>query len=418
MTAHQTVTLADAAAEPIHDAHSHVAYRALTPSTIGDVGLELEFHLVDVNQAARRVGWPQLTELLNAVPPLPGGSRVSVEPGGQLELSTPPYPGVVAAIDALRRDQRVVSEVVGQAGLGLACIGSDLARPVYRISPVSRYVAMERHLDAMGYGRWGRAMMASTAALQVNVNAGAVAGWARRLERIHRLGPVLVALSACSPMIGGHLSGWQSMRQQAWAGMDPARCGPLPSSTDPAQAWAGYALSAPVMLLRNPGNGEAAPVTERVSFARWIADPARFGRAPTSADLDYHLTTLFPPVRPRGYLEIRYLDAVPNPWWPALAALTVTLLDDDIAADQVASLGLPFADAWTRAARNGLHDSAIFAAAQSCAEIAARRCPAELRPDVEAYTDLVASRRTPGDLIRGRIAQTGPLAVLEEQAHA
>ena len=72
------------------------------------------------------------------------------------------------------------------------------------------------------------------------------------------------------------------------------------------------------------------------------------------ADLDYHLTTLFPPVRPRGYLELRCLDALPDRWWPALAALTVTLADDPVAADAAAELCAPVADSWETAARHGL----------------------------------------------------------------
>ena len=69
------------------------------------------------------------------------------------------------------------------------------------------------------------------------------------------------------------------------------------------------------------------------------------------ADLDYHLTTLFPPVRPRGYVEIRCLDALPDRWWPALAALVATLVDDPVAADEAAELCAPVADAWQTAAR-------------------------------------------------------------------
>jgi glutamate--cysteine ligase len=418
MTAQGTSSRELSAADFADEARAHLVSAALAPSTVGQVGLELEFHLVDLRSPARRLAWDELGELIGSVPPLPEGSTVTIEPGGQLELSTPPRAGVAAAISALQRDRRVLVDAVAQHGLGLAAIGSDLGRPVRRLSPVARYVAMERHFDAMGCGASGRAMMSATAALQVNLNAGPRERWGARFAHIHRLGPVLVALSACSPLLAGRASGWRSMRQQAWTGIDQARCRPLAGSAHPADAWADYALAAPVMLVRNPNNGGVEPVTQRVRFAEWAAGGVAFGRPPGLDDLDYHLSTLFPPVRPRGYLEIRCLDAVPNRWWPALAALTVTLIDDEVAADEAAELCEPTAGAWLRAARDGLTDPSLLKAAWGCADIAASRCPPELRPEVEAYAELVARGRTPGDHLRERANASSPLAVMEEEAHA
>ena len=143
------------------------------------------------------------------------------------------------------------------------------------------------------------------------------------------------------------------MRQGTWQGIDHGRSDPVPLG-EPTAAWATYALNAPVMLVRD-GDG-LLPVTERIPFAQWLRGGAPFGRRPTMADLDYHLTTLFPPVRPRGYLELRCLDAMPDRWWPALAAITVTLLDDPVAADAAAELCAPVADSWETAARHGCDD--------------------------------------------------------------
>ena len=295
---------------------------------------------------------------------MPCGSRVTVEPGGQFELSTSPASDVASAIAALRRDRQVLAGAAGAAGLGLVSIGADPARPVRRLNPASRYVAMERHFDSMGCGDAGRAMMSATAALQVNVDAGPREGWPTRMRRIHALGPVLVALSACSPLLAGHASGWRSMRQQVWGEIDQARCGPLRGGDQPAQAWASYALAAPVMLVRDPVSMTAEPVTEGVTFADWVTGARSLTRAPTFSDLDYHLSTLFPPVRPRGFVEIRCLDAVPNRWWPALAALTVTLLDDEVAADLAEEACEPVADQWAAAARDALSDRSLGLAAR------------------------------------------------------
>jgi len=417
MTADYALVVADRPLASIAAAREHAAKAALARSQVGAVGLELELHLVDRARPSRRISWPEIGALLSSVPPLPGGSAVTVEPGGQLELSTPPRPNVVAAIAALQRDHRLLNGVVRAAGYGLASIGADPARVTRRVNPSSRYVAMERHFDALAYGGPGRAMMSATAALQINLNAGPEDGWAERVRHVHRIGPVLVALSACSPLVAGRSSGWRSMRQEIWGRLDQARCRPL-HAADPAEGWARYALAAPVMLLRDPATGATTPVTDRIPFADWVSGQARLGHAPTADDLDYHLSTLFPPVRLRGYLEIRYLDAVPYRWWPALAALVVTLVDDDVAADRAAELCSGLDDSWTTAARNGLGHQALLAAARGCADVAAERCPAALRSDVEAYAELVRAGRTPGDELRERARVHGPFRVLQEVTDA
>ncbi len=419
MTAHRVAGVADRAIRSVSAARGYVASQALTPSPVGRVGLELEFHLVDLRRPGQRVSWPDLCARLAVVPAMPAGSGVTVEPGGQLELSTPPLADLVSAVAGLRRDRRALADELSDAQLGLACLGADPARPAQRLSPLSRYAAMERHFDAGGFGDAGRGMMCATAALQINLDAGPRSGWSARVSGIHRLGPVLVALSGCSPLLAGRQSGWRSMRQQVWGEIDQARCGPLLEGAHPEEEWASYALSAPVMMVRDPVSAESVPVLERVPFAVW-ASGARLlaGRAATLDDLDYHLTTLFPPVRPRGFLEIRCLDAVPDRWWPALVALTVTLIDDEVAADQAAEACEPAAGWWTAEAGHGLADPVLARAAGRCAEIAAARCPPELRPEVQAYAEMVTRRRTPGDDIGERVAQRGPLAVLEEEARA
>jgi glutamate--cysteine ligase len=418
MAAQHFPVMAEPAIGSVDAAHAHVVSRALSPSSAGRVGLELEFHLVDLERPERQVRWAELTELRSSLPVMPGGSRVTFEPGGQLELSTPPAADVALAIAVLRRDRQALAGAATTAGLGLASIGADPARPVRRLNPAPRYAAMERHFDAVGCGVPGRAMMSATAALQVNVDAGHREGWATRMRRLHSLGPLLVAMSACSPLLAGRASGWVSMRQQVWGEIDRTRCGPLTGGAQPAEAWASYALAAPVMLVRDSVTATAVPVTRRVSFSDWVAGTSLLSRPPTFEDLDYHLSTLFPPVRPRGFLEIRCLDAVPDRWWPALAALTVTLLDDDVAADLAEEACEPVAGRWTAAARDGLRDRSLAIAARRCTEIAAGLCPVELRPEVEAYAEMVSRRRTPGDDLRELSALRGPLAILEEEAHA
>jgi glutamate--cysteine ligase len=290
--------------------------------------------------------------------------------------------------------------VLAAAGLGLAPLGTDPLRPPARVHPGARYAAMGEHFTAAGCADAGLAMMTATASLQVNLEAGPAARWPDRVALAHQLGPVLIAVSACSPLLAGRATGWRSSRQQIWGDLDQARCGPLLGGRDPAGEWAAYALSAPVMLVLDPLTGAAEPVRARASFADWITGEADLGgRRPTAQDLDYHLTTLFPPVRLRGFLEIRYLDAAPEPWWPALAAVTATLLDDPHAADLAADASAPVAGAWDTAARLGLADPALRAAATACLAAALPAVPAVLRPEVEALAGLVERGRSPGDLL-------------------
>jgi glutamate--cysteine ligase len=395
----------------LDEAVDAVTAAALRPGPVGRVGLELEGHLVDLAGPGRRVTWPRIRAVLDALGPLPGGSRVTLEPGGQVELSGPPLAGVAAAVAALRADRAVLADALARDGLGLALLGTDPLRPPTRVHPGARYAAMEEHFTAAGCHEAGLAMMTSTASLQVNLDAGPAEGWSSRVRLAHQLGPVLIAVSACSPLLSGRPTGWRSTRQRIWGDLDQARCGPLLGGADPAGEWAAYALSAPVMLVRDDDGG-ATPVRSGAAFADWLTGEADLGRRPTRADLDYHLTTLFPPVRPRGFLEIRYHDAAPEPWWPALAAVAATLLDDPVAADRAAEAGEPVAGAWTRAARDGLADPALRRAATGCLTAAVDAVPEALRPEVTALAELVAAGRSPGDAVLTAARRGGPYAAL------
>lgn len=401
----------------VETARQHVVSRALRAGPVGRVGLELEFHLVDLRRPGTRVPWQRVVAALDALPGLPAGSAVSVEPGGQVELSTPPCTGVVAAVQALRADEAALRTALTVHRLGTACLGTDPARAPGRVNPAPRYAAMEEHFAALGTRPAGLAMMCSTGALQVNVEAGPQGQWPARVRLAHRLGPVLTAISACSPMLASRRSGWHSMRAQVWAGLDRTRCGPPPDEGDPAAEWGRYALDAAVMLVRDPGSDRTEPVRDRLPFRAWAAGEVRLGsRLPDPADVDYHLSTLFPPVRLRGFLELRYLDAVPSRWWPALATVATVLLDDPLAAAAAAEACEPVADSWLSAGRCGLHDPALARAARQCLEAAAAASPPELKSDVESYAELVAAGRTPGDHLLDRISQVGPLRALEEEA--
>lgn len=388
-------------------AGEYVADSCLVDGPLGRVGLELEAHCYDPADPFRRPGWDEITDVLDWVSPLPGGSAVSVEPGGAVELSGPPCDGVVAAIDAMNRDQAVLRPAFADAGLGLVFLGADPLRPTKRINPGPRYRAMEQFFAASDSGAAGAAMMTATASIQVNVDAGPQADWTSRVRLAHALGPTMIAIAANSPMLGGEFSGWRSTRQRVWGQMDAARCGPIlgASGDEPATDWARYALKAPVMLVHNP---DAVAVTHYVPFADWADGTVLLGdRRPTTADLDYHLTTLFPPVRPRQWLEIRYLDSVPDTFWPALAFMVVTLLDDPAAAELAAEAVEPVATAWDTAARVGLEDRRLYAAANRCVTVAAERAPTRIADAMQVLIANVEQGRCCGDDFADRVVESG-----------
>lgn len=391
-------------------AAQYIAEGCLADGPLGRVGVEMEAHCFDPANPSRRPGWDEIADVLQWLSPLRGGSVISVEPGGAVELSGPPGDGAVAAIEAMTRDQAVLRSAFADAGLGLVFLGTDPLRPPERVNPGARYRAMEQFFTASRSGAAGAAMMTSTASIQVNLDAGPRAGWAGRVRLAHALGPTMIAMAANSPMLGGQFSGWQSTRQRVWGQLDSARCGPIlgGNADDPSTDWARYALKAPVMLVHNPDAPAADAVTHYVPFADWVDGRVLLGdRHPTTADLDYHLTTLFPPVRPRQWLEIRYLDSVPAGVWPALLFTLVTLLDDPGAADLAAEAVAPVATAWDVAARIGLGDRRLYTAANQCLAIAAQRVPAELSEAMGRLMRNVELRRCPADDFADRVVEDG-----------
>jgi glutamate--cysteine ligase len=402
----------------LDDAAQCIYAAALAESEIGAVGLEVETHLVDLRAPAGLVPWTRLLPALDAGRRQLRRSSITIEPGGQVELSGVPEPDVRAAIDAMRYDEQRLRLVLAEHDLGLAHLGADPVRKPHRVNPRPRYRAMERHFITTGRGAAGATMMCATAALQVNLQAGPRAGWADRIALAHQLGPTLVAIAACSRWLAGVDTGWASARQRAWAGLDPRTSGPLSLSGDPAADWVRHALAAPVLFV-STGGEDVVAVARPVPFSAWASGRVRLAdRLPTHTDLATHLTTLFPPVRPRGYLELRFLDVSAPRWWPAIAAVTTTLLDDPVAADAAAEATEETAGRWHDAARLGLRDKAIAESARRCLAVAVERVAPELRLSVEDLAELVASGRCPGDIAAERIAEVGALAHLEEVAHA
>ena len=368
------------------------------------VGLELEWHTIAAGHPDERLDLAALRAAATGGGALPAGGRVSFEPGGQLELDTVPHPGLDAACTAAVADAAELSRRLADVGVGLVAVGLDAARPPRRVLHSDRYDAMEAAFDAKG--PHGRRMMCNTAALQVNVDLGP-GDPARRWRRVHALGPTLVACFANSPFGagpgGGRPSGWVANRLATWWSIDPSRTTAPDAGGDPVDAWARYVLAANVLLIR--GRTAGAPATAVRSpfpFARWLEQGHELGW-PTADDLAYHLTTLFPPVRPRGWLELRMLDALGPETWPVAVAVVVALLLDPAAGEAADRATRPVTDHWTEAARFGLRHAGLARAATECFAAAQDALPrlgasAGLVDSVADHADrFVARRRCPAD---------------------
>lgn len=385
----------------------------------GSAGVELEWLVLDRTQTRRPVPPERLDAALASLPVtdgrLPSGTLLTREPGGQLELSTACAPGPLACVTTAADDLAMVRRAFDEQGLDLSGYGLDPFRDPPRVLDLPRYAAMESYLDRIG--PWGRMMMRATAAVQLNLDAGTengdIDGYRARWQLAHRLGPVLVAAFANSPLWHGKPTGWRSTRQAVWEHLDPSRTRPphdLPADADPRDDWARFALDAGLLCLRRPESADwTAPPGH--SFASWLRGGIT-ERPATQADLDYHLSTLFPPVRARGWLELRMIDAQPGDGWIVPALLTNVLLDDRTAAEAAwaateplcpASSPFPSRSVWSRAARLGPSAPEFAKAALACIDIAdaalARAgVPTVLRDKVAAFAERYPARgRCPAD---------------------
>lgn len=388
----------------------------------GAIGIELELIPRSAAGGPPPAGDTTLARLAREVR---GAGRVSFEPGGQLEYSTPALPSV-AAVDGMLRGS-VEPLIQAARGAGIALDARGLA-PRFGPEEVGlrragpRYVEMDRYFDRIG--PWGAWMMRCTASLQVNLDVGPPDVAPVRWRVANLLGPLLVAAFANAsadlpdgtPVVSG--------RAWIWSRVDPGRTGAVgggSGAVSPGDAYLDFALGAPVMF-----DAETRPVVlpdGRIPrFGEWWA--GRQAR-PNVEDWRAHLGTLFPDVRPRGWLEIRPVD-VPQPaWWSVPGAFLASLLYDRRALLEAEALledlhAAP--DLAARAARRGLGDAGLRTAAATAfdlAEGAMARLPdgffGDARRTTAAFRErFVEAGRTQADEAR----ETGEVARLRALAPA
>ncbi|MFJ8546614.1 ergothioneine biosynthesis glutamate--cysteine ligase EgtA [Streptomyces sp. NPDC093586] len=313
------------------------------------LGVEVEWLVHDTQAPHLPVAPERLRTVYATLRTLPLTSALTVEPGGQLELSSAPATSLTECVRTVSEDLGAVRAVLREAGLVLVGLGHDPWHEPRRFLREPRYDALEACLDRNGPA--GRFMMCTSASVQVSLDAGhdepGPQGHARRWWLAHHLGAVLMAAFANSPLSGGRSTGWRSTRQLRWTQIGIGRAGGPLLTSDPRSAWTQHVLDAPVMCVRRDHGPWDVPAS--MSFREWTRH--RTPRAPTREDLEYHVTTLFPPVRPRGHLELRMIDAQPgDDGWIVPLAVTAALFDD-VEATETAyravkplaerSLGLP-----------------------------------------------------------------------------
>ncbi|MBD8506774.1 ergothioneine biosynthesis glutamate--cysteine ligase EgtA [Hoyosella sp. G463] len=362
-------------------AHELITNRVTATSAGPTVGAEIEWLVLDPSDPGRRPAYADIRAALGpwAPPlggrsaPLPGGSVVTIEPGGQIELSSAPSPTARELLAALHSDARLLAARLHGHGLVLGCAAADTGREPKRILDAPRYRAMEAVFDRNG--PMGRIMMNNTAAVQPCVGPGTTAAESEaRWQMLNAIGPALIAAFAASPRVAGGAAGqWASQRMRAWFTLDPARTR-LPAGCTLADGYATWALEVPLLCVRSEHEDWAAP--PGLDLGSWIEQGASspIGRAPAVADVDYHLTTLFPPVRPKGFFEIRYLDQQPDQRWDIPVAVVAALVSSPGLVDRAHALAEPTATSWARAARLGTSDPALARAAGDLLMLAAHHC--------------------------------------------
>jgi glutamate--cysteine ligase len=352
-----------------------ICFKTGPPTT---VGAELEWTLhhtaapsapLDAGAVRQALGRHTPATLDPPHPPLalPAGGALTLEPGGQIEISSAPADSLAALHTAVSTDLDHLTGLLAGAGLSLGGRGIDEHRPPRRVLDTPRYAAMQRAFDARG--PHGRTMMCSTAGLQVCLDAGPEEELAVRWAAVMAIGPPLVALFANSAVHAGRDTGHASARMAAWWGMDPRLTHPPRPTGDPAGDWARHAMDAPLVCVRRPGGSWDPPpgLTLRDWAGGALAQPL------TEDDVDYHLSLLFPPVRPRGYLEVRYLDAQPGADWIVPVAVVCALLADHATTETALDIAAPAASSWTAAYQRGLADPVVRRTARALSDLAVSR---------------------------------------------
>ena len=254
--------------------------------------------------------WKPVYEADSVIALRDGRASITLEPGGQLEMSGEQCASLFCADEELRGHVAEIVAAGAEIGQRFLALGAVPKTPLAAAPwmPKGRYRIMR---DVMlDKGSLGRSMMQQTATVQSNFDYADEADARLKMRVGYAISPLLVALSANSPVVDGRASGFRSYRAHVWSDTDPDRCGYLPFVFDSDSlfaAYTDYALDVPMYFI---ARGDRLVTVERKTFRSFMTD-GHDGERATMADWNLHLTTLFPEVRLKTYIEVRAADSQP-----------------------------------------------------------------------------------------------------------
>jgi glutamate--cysteine ligase len=283
------------------------------------------------------LGWEPIMENGNIIGmfDVPGGGAISLEPGGQFELSGAPVTSVHQTCTELMAHLAQLREVARPLGIGFLGIGMtpSWSRADMPTMPKGRYRIMTAYMPKVG--TLGLDMMYRTCTVQTNLDFSSEADMVKKLRVSLALQPVATAMFANSPFTEGKPNGFVSFRSEIWRDTDADRSGMLPWAFEPGmgfERYVDYALDVPMYFVKR---GDRYIDVAGQSFRDLLAGklPGLPGERATLSDWANHVSTIFPEVRLKRYLEMRGADGGPWRRLPAFAAYWVGLLYDDVALD-------------------------------------------------------------------------------------
>jgi glutamate--cysteine ligase len=281
-----------------------------------------------LRRMADRFGWTPRLEGGHVIALEGRKATITLEPGGQLELSGEACDSIHCAREELTEHVNEIVTVGDELGLAFLGLGIQPLSPLADIEwvPKSRYGIMAPYM--LKVGTLGQRMMKQTATVQANIDFDSERDAAAKMRLAMGLSPILSAAFANSPILEGELCGHMSFRQHVWTDTDRARCGLLPFVFSRDASFADYtdwALDVPMYFIRRDGRFiDLAGLPFREYLRRGAA-----GHHATMADWQLHLTTLFPEARLRTYIEVRSVDSQPPERMLALPALIKGVFYDD-----------------------------------------------------------------------------------------
>ncbi len=339
-----------------------------------------------------RFGWAPILEGGNIIGLKKNGANVSLEPGGQFELSGAPVATMqdtAAELASHLAEVHAIAEPMGVAfmGIGAAPVWTHAEMPVM---PKGRYRLMTNYMGRVG--THGTQMMYRTCTVQVNLDFASEADMVKKLRVAIALQPVATALFASSPFFEGKLNGHKSWRSRIWRGLDNARTGTLPFVFEDGmgfERWVDWVLDVPMYFVYRNGKYINALGQSFRDFLKGEL-PALPGEKPTLSDFADHMTTVFPEARVKQYIEMRGADCGNQAMLNALPAFWVGLMYDQGALDAAWDI----VKHWTPETREELR---VAASEQALQARAGSVVMADLAREVLALSDAGLKARGHGE---------------------